>query len=59
MVKESIELAQHTKVGHKRLNNYTLDYRFIDSFIKLVIVLLTANDLNKMQFMSKIFEFIR
>ena len=59
MVKESIELAQHTKIGHRRLNNYTLDYRFIDSFIKLVIVLLTANELNKMQFMSKIFEFIR
>lgn len=60
MVKESIELAQHTKLGERRLNNNTLDYRFIDSFIKLVICLLTAtSELNKMQFMSKIFEFIR
>jgi len=59
MVKESIELAQHTKFGERRLNNNTLDYRFIDSFIKLVICLLTASELNKMQFMSKIFEFIR
>lgn len=59
MVKESIELAQHTKLGDRRLNNNTLDYRFIDSFIKLVICLLTASELNKMQFMSKIFEFIR
>ena len=48
MIKESIELAQHTKDGVRRLNNYTLDYRFIDSFIKLVICLLTASDLNKM-----------
>ena len=59
MVKESIELAQHTKFGLRRLNNNTLDYRFIDSFIKLVICLLTASEINKMQFMSKIFEFIR
>lgn len=59
MVKESIELAQHNRFGTKRLNNYTLDYRFIDSFIKLVICLLTASELHKMQFMSKIFEFVR
>lgn len=59
MVKESIELAQHSKFGLRRLNNNTLDYRFIDSFIKLVICLLTASEINKMQFMSKIFEFIR
>ena len=59
MIKESIELAQHTKTGEKSLNNYTLDYRFIDSFIKLVLCLLTSSDLNKTQFMSKIFEFIR
>ena len=59
MVKESIELAQHSKNGMRRLNNNTLDYRFIDSFIKLVICLLTTSELNKMQFMSKIFEFVR
>ena len=43
----------------RRLNNNALDYRFIDSFIKLVICLLTTSELNKMQFMSKIFEFVR
>lgn len=61
MIEESIELAQHTKIGQRRLNNNTLDYRFIDNFIKLVLCLLTSAsaDLNKMQFMSKIFEFIR
>ena len=59
MIEESIELAQHTKIGHRRLNNNTLDYRFIDNFIKLVLCLLTSSDLNKLQFMSKIFEFIR
>jgi len=59
MVRTSIELAQVTREGELRLNNNALDYRFIDSFIKLVIVLLGSFDLNKHEFMSKIFEFIK
>lgn len=59
MVKHSIELAIYTRDGKKRTNNNTLDYRFIDSFIKLVIVLLKTFDFNKREFMEQIFEFIR
>lgn len=59
MVKHSIELALYTKEGRRRTNSNTLDYRFIDSFIKLVIVLLKTFDFNKREFMLKIFEFIR
>ena len=59
MVKHSIELALYTRDGKRRTNNNTLDYRFIDSFIKLVIVLLKTFDFNKREFMGKIFEFIR
>lgn len=59
MVHESIELCQHTVDGQKRQNNYTLDYRFIDSFIKLMLCLLTSFELNKLQFMQRIFELIR
>lgn len=51
MVKESIELSTNTWEGARRPNNYTLDYRFIDSFIKLVLCLLTSFDINKLQFM--------
>lgn len=59
MVRESIELSMHSRLGDRRPNNFSLDYRFIDSFIKLVLCLLTSSDLNQLQFMSKIFEFIR
>ena len=59
MVKHSIELSIYTREGKKRTNNNTLDYRFIDSFIKLVIVLLKTFDFNKREFMAQIFEFIR
>ena len=60
MVKESIELALCTKNGQRRLNNNTLDYRFIDSLTKLFFFLLYAFDkINILQFMSKIFEFIK
>jgi hypothetical protein len=40
MIKTSIELTLYTPKGERRLNNSTLDYRFIDSFIKLVVVLI-------------------
>jgi len=60
MVKESIELALCTSMGQRRLNNNTLDYRFVDSLTKLILCLLSCFDkLNKVQFMSKIFEFIK
>ena len=59
MVKHSIDFAMYTKEGRKRTNNNTLDYRFIDSFIKLVIVLLKTFDFNKREFMLKIFEFMK
>lgn len=36
-----------------------LDYRFIDSFVKLSMVLIKAFEFNKQEFMSKIFEFIK
>ena len=35
-----------------------LDYRYIDSFIKLIVVLLRKFTFNKHEFMSKIFEYI-
>jgi hypothetical protein len=59
MVKHSIELCLFTRDGRRRTNNHTLDYRYIDSFIKLVIVLLKTFDFNKREFMEQLFEFIR
>ena len=60
MVKESIDLALCTRSGQRRLNNNTLDYRFIDTLTELVLVMLTEFErLDKVPFMSKIFEFIR
>lgn len=60
MVKESIDLSLCSSNGQRRLNNNTLDYRFIDSLTMLFFVLLqNFEKLNKLQFMSKIFEFIK
>lgn len=59
MVKHSIDFALYTREGRRRTNNNTLDYRYIDSFIKLVVVLLKTFDFNKREFMLKIFEFIK
>lgn len=61
MVCTSIELAQFTRNGELRMNNNTLDYRQVDSFIKLVVVLLGSGsfELNSNEFMSQIFEFIK
>lgn len=59
MVRHSIDFALYTKEGRRRTNNNTLDYRFIDSFIKLVIVLLKTFDFNKREFMLKIFDYIK
>ena len=60
MVKESIDLSLCSRSGQRRLNNNMLDYRFIDSLTMLFFVLLqNFEKLNKLQFMSKIFEFIK
>ena len=59
MVHESIDFCYNSIDGEKRKCNYTLDYRFIDSFIKLILCLLTSFELNKLQFMQRIFEIIR
>lgn len=47
MVRTSIDLTLFTRDGQMRTNNNTLDYRLVDSFIKLVVVLLGSFDLNK------------
>ena len=60
MVIESIDLSLCSRSGQRRLNNNMLDYRFIDSLTMLFFVLLqNFEKLNKLQFMSKIFEFIK
>ena len=60
MVKESIDLSLCSRRGQRRLNNNMLDYRVIDSLTMLFFVLLqNFEKLNKLQFMSKIFEFIK
>ena len=57
MVETSIEKALVTNTGEKRPND-RLDYRFIESFIKMIVVLLMTSDFNKHDFMSKVFEAI-
>lgn len=57
MVQTSIEKALYTNTGEKRPND-RLDYRFIESFIKMIVVLLMTSDFNKHEFMSKVFEAI-
>jgi hypothetical protein len=60
MIKTSIELTLYTPKGERRLNNSTLDYRFIDSFIKLVVVLIHSfPNFSKQDFMAQIFQFIK
>jgi hypothetical protein len=57
MVQTSIEKALYTNTGEKRPND-RLDYRFIESFIKLIVVLLMTSEFNKHEFMNKVFEAI-
>lgn len=57
MVQTSIEKALVTNTGEKRPND-RLDYRFIESFIKMIVVLLMTSDFNKHEFMNKVFEAI-
>jgi hypothetical protein len=58
MVRSSIDLTLQ-RGGEGKTQNALLDYRYIDSFVKLVVVLLKTFDFNKQEFMSRIFEFVR
>jgi len=58
-IRTSIDLTRQSQIGELRENNALLNYNFIDSFIKLIVLLLKAFDFNKQEFMSKILEFIR
>jgi hypothetical protein len=57
MVETSIEKALYTNDGVRRPND-RLDYRYIESIIKLIVVLLKTSDFNKQEFMTKVFESI-
>jgi hypothetical protein len=57
MAEVSIERALYTMEGTKRPQD-RLDYRYIESFLKLMVVLLKTSDINKHEFMSKVFEAI-
>jgi CCR4-NOT transcription complex subunit 1 len=59
MVKTSVEraLVFGDDSGEKRPAD-RLDFRYIDSFVKLVVVLLSMFNLSKHEFLTKIFEFI-
>jgi CCR4-NOT transcription complex subunit 1 len=58
-IRTSIDLSRQNQHGHLRENNNLLNYHFIDSFIKLTMLLLKAFDFNKADFMAKILEQIR
>lgn len=58
MVEVSIERALFTTQGELRPGD-RLDYRHIESFLKLMVVLLKTSDINKHEFMSKLFEAIQ
>lgn len=57
MVEISIERALFMQNGTKR-HSERLDYRYIESFLKLMVVLLKTSEINKHEFMSKLFEAI-
>ena len=57
MVELSIERALFNSKGERRPAD-RLDYRYIESFLKLMVVLLKTSDINKHEFMSKLFEAI-
>lgn len=59
MVEISIERALFLQNGTRRPSD-RLDYRYIESFLKLMVVLLkTSETINKHEFMSKLFEAIQ
>lgn len=57
MVEVSIERSLFMANGTKRPSD-RLDYRYIESFLKLMVVLLrtSSSEFNKHEFMSKLFE---
>lgn len=57
MVQVSVERALYNSKGEKRPGD-RLDYRYIESFLKLIAVLLKTSVINKHEFMSKLFEAI-
>lgn len=58
MVQTSIEKAlTYGDTGEKRPLD-RLDFRYIDSFVKLIVVLLSKFNFNKHEFMTQILEFI-
>ena len=58
-VRAAIDLTKQNRSGELRTNNALLNYHFIDSFIKLVVLLLKAFEFNKQEFMSQVLEFIK
>lgn len=59
MVRSAIDLTQENINQSGAVRNAQLDYRYIDSCVKLVVVLLKTFEFNKQEFMSRIFDFIR
>jgi hypothetical protein len=51
-IRAAIDLSKQSRTGELRTNNALLNYHFIDSFIKLVVLLLKAFEFNKQEFMS-------
>jgi len=58
MVETSIERAIFFRDNGERRPADRLDFRHIDSFVKLVVVLLRKFSFNKHEFMTKVLEFI-
>lgn len=57
MMKIGIERALYSKSGEKRPSD-RLDFRYIEVFGKLIVVILNADGFNKHEFMSKTFDAI-
>ena len=57
MIQTSVEKALYNKNNDVRPNE-KIDYRYIERFFKLVVVLLRTSDFNKHEFMTKVFEAI-
>lgn len=57
IVRSSIDSALMTSEGNQREKD-RVDFRYIDSFVKLIMLLLSKFNFNKHEFMSKILELI-
>ena len=59
MVRASIEKAiVYGDESREKRPTDRLDFRYIDSFVKLIVVLLTMFSFNKHEFMAKVLEYI-